>query len=361
MTSIANFPEYGLLTRLVADGRTVRGRLDTLTQQAADGYLSDTYAGLGSGARISLDLTPAIASQAAVQAAIGQARGRLDVQQTAMTQIQSVASSVYAKLVSLNGLDAGNVETVAAYARSSLTQVAGLLNTTDGGAYVFSGQDSAHPALPNGDAILSSGFFTQIQSAVATLSTNGATATAASTLATASSNASGTSPFSAFLSQGSAALVSARSTVPLGDGRSERAGLLASANAAAISSGSSSSGSYMRDVMRALATIGSLSSGQIADATNFSALVADTRTSLRGAIGAMADDAGVLGDQQAALSSVTTQIGETRTALQSQLSDAQDVDMAATLSRLTETQTQMQASYQLIVGLNGLSLVKFIS
>ena len=34
--------------------------------------------------------------------------------------------------------------------------------------------------------------------------------------------------------------------------------------------------------------------------------------------------------------------------------------MASTLSQLSLVQTQMQASYQLIAGLSGLSLVKFL-
>ena len=35
--------------------------------------------------------------------------------------------------------------------------------------------------------------------------------------------------------------------------------------------------------------------------------------------------------------------------------------MASTLSQLTLVQTQMQGSYQLIAGLSGLSLVKFLT
>ncbi len=35
--------------------------------------------------------------------------------------------------------------------------------------------------------------------------------------------------------------------------------------------------------------------------------------------------------------------------------------MAATLSKITQTQTQLQASYQLIASTSGLSLVKFLA
>ena len=115
----------------------------------------------------------------------------------------------------------------------------------------------------------------------------------------------------------------------------------------------------MRDTLRALATIGSLSSAQ-ADDPGFQDLVQNTRTSLSSAVSAMGQDAGVLGNVQSSLTATQTQLADTQTALNTQVSSAQDVDMASTLSQLSLVQTQMQASYQLISGLSGLSLVKFM-
>jgi flagellar hook-associated protein 3 FlgL len=137
-------------------------------------------------------------------------------------------------------------------------------------------------------------------------------------------------------------------------------GLLASANCFAASTGPSTTGSYMRDVLRALATVGSLSSSQVG-AGGFQNLVQDTRTSLNDAISAMGGDMGVLGNTQAQLATTKTELGDTMTALTSQVSSAENVDMATTLSRITQTQTQLQASYQLVAGESGLSLVKYIS
>ena len=76
----------------------------------------------------------------------------------------------------------------------------------------------------------SSGFFTQISAAVGSLSVNGAAATAATTLTIAGSNAAGTSPFSAYLSQPAAAI--SPPSVSTGDGQSQTIGLLASGNTA---------------------------------------------------------------------------------------------------------------------------------
>jgi flagellar hook-associated protein 3 FlgL len=115
----------------------------------------------------------------------------------------------------------------------------------------------------------------------------------------------------------------------------------------------------MRDLMRSLATLGSLSSSQIND-PGFAALVQDTGTSLNGVVSAMAVDVGVFGNTQANLIATQTQLSDTATALSGQLSSVQDVDMASTLSQLTATQTQLQASYRLIAGANSLSLLNFL-
>jgi flagellin-like hook-associated protein FlgL len=115
----------------------------------------------------------------------------------------------------------------------------------------------------------------------------------------------------------------------------------------------------MRDVLRALATISSLSSSQVSD-PGFNDLVQDTRISLSQAASNMAQDAGVLGNVQSSLTVTQTRLADTQTALTGQISAAEDVDMAATLSKLSLVQTQMQASYQLIAALGGMSLAKFL-
>jgi flagellar hook-associated protein 3 FlgL len=149
--------------------------------------------------------------------------------------------------------------------------------------------------------------------------------------------------------------------VQVGADSTVQVGLLASANSYANSSDTSTSttGSYMRDLMRALATIGSMTASQVND-PNFAALVDDTRTSLNGVVSAMGTDIGVLGSAQSNLTTTQTQLSDTQTALTTQVSNVQDVDMAATLSNLTQTNTQLQASYQLIATESALSLAKFL-
>ena len=362
MSGVSGLPApggYGALTMLVADSSSIRQRLDTLTQQASTGLVADTYAGLGAGASVSLELNPEIADLQTWQNNISTATGRMGVTQTSMTQLQQIASNFYAQLNNLNGINTSEVDSIASSARDALQQVAGVLDAQDGGMFVFGGADTASPPVPDPSNILSSGFFTQITSAVANLGTAGASATASATLAIASSNAAGTSPFSAYMSQPAGTLLAQAPKVQTGPGQISPVGLLASANTLATSPAGSTTGSYTRDLMRALATLGSLSSAQV-NLPGFAALVQDTRTSLNGAIEAMAGEAGALGNQQSALTATRANLSETQTALTTQVGAAQDADMAKTLSDITQAQTQLQASYQVIAALSGLSLAKIL-
>lgn len=350
----------GLLGDVAAQSARIKTNLDALAQQASSGLVSQSYAGLGAAAGTALSLAPQIATQQTYSAAIGAATSGMQVTQTALTQISSVAAQFYADTNELNGLDANTIDTVAVDARQALQQVAGLLDTTDSGSYVFAGNDSTTAPVPDPGNILNSGFFTQIEAAVGGLSASGASAVIAQTLTIASSNSAGTSPFSATQSQSAATLQSQLPQVAVGEGQQVTVGISAGGNAFAASGGSSTTGSYTRDILRALATLGSLSSSQSSD-TGFSSVVQDVRTGLAGAISALNADAGVLGDTQAALKSRQTEIDDATTALQSQLSGVQDADMTSTLSQLTQTQTRLQASYQVLSGAASLSLVHYLS
>jgi flagellin-like hook-associated protein FlgL len=275
-----------------------------------------------------------------------------------MTQLQQIAATFFSKIPNLNGLNPSEIDNVAANARDALVQVADLLNTKNGDVYVFGGADTSNPPVPSSDAILSSGFYTQINAAVVSLPSNGAAATAATTLTIASSNDSDTSPFSAYLSQPASAL--SAPILQTGDTSTVKTGLLASANSIATSTGTSTTGSYMRDLMRALATLGSMSSSQASD-PEFGALVRDTGSSLNGVVSAMATDVGAFGISQANLTQTQALLNSTATALTGQIANVQDADIAETLSKLTAMQTQLQASYKLITTANGLSLVNFLS
>ena len=94
-------------------------------------------------------LRPQIANLQTWQNNVDVATGRMSVAQTALTQIQSIAAYFYAQLNTVQGVNASAVDSIAASARDALGQVASALNTQDGGVYVFAGQDTANPPVPD--------------------------------------------------------------------------------------------------------------------------------------------------------------------------------------------------------------------
>ena len=339
----------GQLSALVADNETITARLDHLQQQASTGYIAPTLGGLGgTSARQVLDLRPQVAQNAQYQANINTAQGQLSTTQSALSSISTIASQFYADIPKLSDLAPSEIDLVAQQAQQALSQVGNLIDTKDGNTYVFAGQTPSKAPITDPNALASSTFATSIASQVAGLATNGGPATAAATLNAAVAN----SPFDPALS-------SAVPTVQVGQSAFVQAGVLANKNTLATSSGSSTTGSYMTDILRGLATLASLKSSQV-DSPGFPSLVQDTAQSLGSAISTLNDEAGALGNIQSGLTAKGTELDDMQTALKSQLSSATDVDMAATLTSLTQTQTQLQASYQVIASTKTLSLVNYL-
>jgi flagellar hook-associated protein 3 FlgL len=162
ITGASSPSDYGYMSQLIADNAAIKQKLDTLTNQASTGLVGTTYAGLGSGARVSLDLNPAVASLQNWQNNISAAAGVMGVTQTAMTQITSIAQNLYSQLNDITDSNSSEVDTIAASARSALQEVAGLLDSQDGNTYVFGGEDSTNPPVPDPDNILNSSFYTEV-------------------------------------------------------------------------------------------------------------------------------------------------------------------------------------------------------
>lgn len=345
--------DLGTFDLLVGNTALIKRQIADFSAETSTGLISQDYAGLGAGAGSALDLQVALTGNGALQTGLTSAATIQSATQTALGQIEQIASN-FANTAQTLITTPGATATVATQAGDTLTQLAGLLDTKVGDTYIFAGQDSRNPPVPNPDQIGTSAFTTAIAAAIAGLTTNGAAATEAQTLAIASPG--GTSPFSATLEASSAA-----SVADLGDGQTIKVGVLANQNADAVSSGTgtTSTGSYTRDIFRALATLASLTPAQSSD-PSFALLIQSTVTSLQGATSAINTDIGALGARQQHVSATQSDLTATSTALTTQLSSIQDADLTTVATQLSQAQTQLQASYQVIAGLGSLSLAKFL-
>ena len=311
----------GFLGQLANNSAAVKRQLEAAQVQQSTGYVSDSYSGLGSGARTSLDLSPAVQHLQVWQGNIDTATSKLGLTQTVLTQISSIASDFYARTNALGDAGVSEAGTIGTAAKSALAQVSQLLNTRDGNVYIFAGQDTSNPPLPSTDPAVVG---------AAVLASDTATA-----------------PFSATIG-------TSVPQIEVGDGQRVPVGALANQNTQATSA-APTTGSYARDILRALASLAT-----VTNSTQGAAVADDTRARLRSAIGAISDETGALGNVQADLAKRKDSLAATQTALSGQLANAQDVDIAATFTRVSALQTQLQASYQVLAGAKGLSLANYL-
>lgn len=348
---------YGPMTQIIENSSATLKQLDKLTEQASSGLAAQNYAGLGAGAAATvLSVSPQISAANAQISEINAVTGSMSVQQNALSEISSLVSGVVSQLSGLNTLDASGAGDIIDAAQSALQQVASLLDTQDGGVYVFGGQDSGEAPVPDPQNITGSGFYSQIEAAVAGLTANGAAATSSTVLGIGSSNAAGTTPFAAGLT--GAGLPS----VTLASGEQVTTGIAASANAFVTSTGagSTSTGSYMRDILAGLASIAALSPSQVSSGSAFTGFLQSTQSLLQNADSTLNEDAGALGNVQTELSDKSTALQNTVTVLTTQVSNADSVDMAATLSQLSSVQTALESSYQLVASMKTLNLATYL-
>jgi flagellar hook-associated protein 3 FlgL len=355
MSTVGGATDVGTMAYALYNMRQTQQSISTLTAETSSGYISSDYAGLGDAAGSALDLTTQLAQNTTLQANASAAGDIQQVTQTALGQIQTLVSNISSQLLSPSTSDATGLSTLAATASGALTQIAGLLDTKVGDVYVFAGQDSSNPPVPDPSTITSSAFYTAIQSAVAALPTTGAAALQTQSLTIAGPGA--TSPFSATLEASNAP-----ATVDLGNDEQVQVGMLADQNTDAVSAGTgtTSTGSYMRDIMMGLATLGSLGSADPTQTYVQSAL-SNVSTTLSNADSALNVDIGGLGVRQDTITTAQSEFSDVSTALTTQLGTLQDADPATVATQLAQAQSQLQSSYSVVAALGQLTLAKYLT
>ena len=350
-----------MLSRLNMDAAVLRTRLTALTQQTATGLKTRELGDLGTELPRAMDLKATIQRQHSYTAALSAAASRATATQGVLGQLQGIALQFADTVaIKLDPTDKQGIIRAAGMAKDALVQVASLLNSQQGGQYLFGGTDIANPPIPDPSGIASAGFATQIATALGTLGGGNAATVLASATTAAASNVAGVTPFSAFLSDPATGLNEPRRAVPSADAQTLAYGISANRNAAAISTGATTTGSWARDLLGGLALLANLTPASAASPADFRQLASGLTSWLKGAENTMAEEAGALGQAQAQITSLQAVQASTVTALTTQLAEAQEVDMAATLTRLQATQTTLQASYTAIGQLGSLTLVQFL-
>lgn len=344
--AVSGLVRSGLLAQLVADNAATQTQMNKLTQQSASGKVADTYGGLGDTASVSIDLRPQMARVQAWQQSISMANTTLDTTQNVLGQLESIATSFSTQALGTTMQSASAAAAVAAQAQVALQQVVGLLNTQSNGQYTFAGADSANPPI---DGTALAAFTATIGTQVAGLNTGSDPTTLVASLV----NTAGTATFTYPAGAGPAAL-----QTQTGDGQSVPTAFVAGTNSFPPAQ-NSGTGSYVRDLITGLAGLAGLNT-TTASQNTLATYGASISQLLQGAAGAITNDQAGFGQVQSELTTQGTNLSDTLTSLNKQVSGAEDVDMASTATALSQVQTQLQASYQLIAGLKQLSLTTYL-
>jgi flagellin-like hook-associated protein FlgL len=338
----------------------LRGRFAELTRQVAGGQRADSYAGLGTDALRAIDLRAELAHRGAVSTSIDRGSSAADATQLVLKRIIDTTTDITGRATGLLGLSAVDAPNIALAAKSALKEVVGLLGERYGGEALFGGADLEGSPIVEPDQIEATGLYQGIRAQVKSLGSGNGQAVLDATKALAMSDAPGVTPFSAQASaaaQGTAA--DSRRSVPIGDGITVAVGLYVNRNADATSSGETT-GSWARDLIRGLSIIANLDQPQGTQTADYTTLVKGAVGALRSGLNGVTDEAGALGNTQQRLATAKTRNRDVSDQVEQQLGTLEQVDLAATITRLQATQTQLQASYKCLAMIGEISLTQFL-
>jgi flagellin-like hook-associated protein FlgL len=355
--SISGFPAYD---RLTATSAALRTRMTEETRQAMNGRRSETYAGLGEDARRAIDLRAEVGRRETLARAASRGEARASHTQVLLSRISEIATDLSGRATALLGMNPSDAKLIVQSARNSLRELGGLLNARYDGEAVFGGLDVDGQPIP-GD-IEASGMVKGIAAGLQGMTPGTGPAVRAAALDLAASDADGITPFSTHATDAATGLIpDARRAVPVEDGMSVDIGLFANRNATAVPSTSpDSTGSWARDLLGGLAVIANLDKASAANVDDFAEVVRGAVGMLRAGLDGVTAEAGALGGSQARLNAAGKQHREVADQLQQQLDSVEQVDLAAAITRLQATRTQLEASYRSIAMLGDLSLTRFL-
>lgn len=146
-------PSSSLLVQSLVD---MRNKLDDLQTQLGTGMKSQTYAGLGIDSGLTVGLRSQLSALSGYGDTITNVGVRLNLAQTALGQISSIAQDARSQMSSTLSVafNANGRTTGQSLAQGQLDQMLGLLNTQSGDRYLFSGRATDQATTDSTDHIL---------------------------------------------------------------------------------------------------------------------------------------------------------------------------------------------------------------
>jgi flagellin-like hook-associated protein FlgL len=342
-----------IIAGMAPDQARLRDRLAILTRQISTGQVGATYGTLRPQARTAIDLRGDIALREAQVGAADAALARMGTAQGVLSRLESIAAASAAEALRARTLGGSGVEALARSARSALQEVAALMNTRQGGEYLFAGSNLALAPVPDAAGIATGPMATAIGAAVATLDPDPANLGPLLAATAAAANDPGTTPFNAWLE--TAGLADPRRAVVIAEGERVAWGVLPNQDQAgevALAWG--------RELLRGLATLAALTPAAAAQGEGYDALLQEVSTALTAANRGLIQERSTLGAAERRVETTRERNKDLLVAVRAQLGQVEEVDFAAATALLRETERRLAASYETTALVARLSLASLL-
>jgi flagellar hook-associated protein 3 FlgL len=358
MSGITGISSYGSLAQMLASTSSLQSEYTKLDEQTITGLVSQSYSGVASVSSQVLDLEATLNQGNAFTQNINQGQGQASAMQNALSELGTLVSTLAATAMSITSSTPPEmVASLAQQASDDLSQVAGLVNTSFGGNYVFSGADSGNAPITSPNGLTSSSMFSNIGSLLASFASGSGTISASALIDSASSIMATGTIFSAYLTAAATNPV-ASPQIEIGPSEYVNLGLPATQNVGA-SADPSGTGSAITDILGSLAVIAN-STTAMASSSNFVSLIQDVSTTLTSAANTLAQESGYIGQAQDTMTAATNLQTAAQTALSGQLTNLTNVDMPTAISNLQAVSTQLETSYSVLGEVNQLNLASYL-
>jgi flagellar hook-associated protein 3 FlgL len=332
--------------------------LNRLQGQVSSGKKSDRYSGLRDDARLSISLRQTRSTTETFVQTNVITRTRMEQTQLVYERIKDIANDV--RLGTFPAISSASISAqqgnaaLRAQASTALQEVLQLLNTQIDGFYLFAGRRSDAPPMINPGATGIAGTPLANVNAAANVSPLANAAASGDTVydnivlhldGTAVGAVPGASPVRYYAGEYDAtaeSLITARIDTN-----------------ADITYGINGRDDAINTIVQALYA---LSVSELTPSTDlgFRRLATRAADDLKSGFDGLVSEIGELGVKQNQLSELTKRQEDFIVTLDIQLGSVEDVDMAMAISRLTFTQTSLQASYQMVAAMRELSLTRYL-
>jgi flagellar hook-associated protein 3 FlgL len=284
--------------------------LDNANRQVASGQLSDTYAGYGDKTAVMEAARSAAEHADANLAGAQQASTRLDLQNTQLSELSSLASQVRQTLTQASANQ--DATSLMSQMQGYFNQAMQILNAKDADGYIFGGDNNQVPPVT----------VNSLSDLAALPSVSGAFQNGQVT-----------------------------SSVRIGDNQSVQVGMLAS-----------NIGSQLFSLFQQVAQFDSGAGGPFdakttASQQSFHESTVQTASAVTANVNAQSADNGI---RYQTVQKAMDQLQANATVYKGFVSNIQDVDMAQALSKVNQSQVALQASFQVASTLNQLSLLNYL-